>query len=298
MNGRMRCDRWLVGLLVAAGALFSASRVNAQVLMRPPVPDAEVLQTQSFQLAGDAIRLAQFGQIDEAFRRVELAAQLTPNSAEVLVVLGTLHLQEEEYAKAISTLNRARQITPDDPDILIALGSAYVRQGSYFAALDALERGLEEQPESLQALFDLGNAHLLLENYDEARDTYERALDVDGEFWPAINNIGLVDYQIGRIDDAIARWRQSIELDDRAAEPKLALATALFIQGNTEEALSLGATAMQLDATYGEVETLRENLWGDRLITDVQVLLNTDEVSSALNQARAESASTDLDANF
>ncbi|MEO1131461.1 MAG: tetratricopeptide repeat protein [Cyanobacteria bacterium J06639_1] len=298
MNGWMRCNRWLFGLLVAAGTIAHAGRGNAQILMRPPIPDAEVLQTQSFQLAGDAIRLAQFGQIDEAFRRVELAAQITPNSAEVLVVLGTLHLQQEEYAKAISTLNRARTITPDDPDILIALGSAHVRQGSYFAALDALERGLEQQPDNMQALFDLGNAHLLLENYDKARDTYERALDVDAEFWPAINNIGLVDYQTGRIDDAIARWRQSIELDERAAEPKLALATALYIQGNTEEALNLGASAMQLDATYGEVETLRDNLWGDRLITDVQILLSTDEVSNALNQARAESASTDLDANF
>lgn len=296
MNGWKRCGRWILGSTIAAIAI--ASRAEAQVLMRPPVADREVLQTQSFQLAGDAIRLAQFGQMEEAFRRVELAAQLAPNSVEVLVVLGTLHLQEEQYAKAINTLNRARTQAPEDPDILMALGSAYVRQGSYFAALDALNRGLEQQPDNLQALFDLGNAHLLLEDFDKARESFERALEVDAEFWPAINNIGLVDYQIGRIDDAIARWQRSIELDDQAAEPKLALATALYIQGDTEAAIQLGASAIQLDAAYGNIDTLRDNLWGDRLITDVQVLLQTDEVSSALNQARAESASTDLDASF
>ncbi|MEM6448041.1 MAG: tetratricopeptide repeat protein [Cyanobacteria bacterium J06642_2] len=298
MNRWMRCGRWVLGLALSLGAIAGAERVEAQVLMRPSVPDAEVLQTQSFQLAGDAIRLAQFGQIEEAFRRIELAAQLSPNSTEVLVVLGTLYLQEEQYAKAINTLNRARVQAPDDPDILMALGSAHVRQGSYFAALDALKRGLEQQPDNLQALFDLGNAYLLLEDYDEARQAYERALEVEAEFWPAINNIGLLDYQIGRIDDAIARWQRSIELDEQAAEPKLALATALFVRGETEKALRLGASAMQIDATYGSVDTLRDNLWGERLITDVQVLLQTDEVSNALNQARAESASTDLDASF
>ena len=83
-------------------------------------------------------------------------------------------------------------------------------------------------------------------------------------------------------------------IDDTAAEPVLALATALYVQGKTEEATELGVQAIQLDFTYGDIQTLRDNLWGEELIRDVQVLLEETDVRDALNQARADSQLQEL----
>ncbi|MEM9567359.1 MAG: tetratricopeptide repeat protein [Cyanobacteria bacterium P01_E01_bin.34] len=170
--------------------------------------------------------------------------------------------------------------------------------GRYFAALEALEKGLEIEPESLQGLFDLGNTHLLLENFDEARAAYETSLGIDEEFWPAINNIGLLEYQIGNVEESIPQFEASIALDDTAAEPVLALATALYVLGETERATELGVQAIQLDFTYGDIQTLRDNLWGNELIRDVQVLLEERDVRDALNQARADSQLQELNNAF
>jgi tetratricopeptide (TPR) repeat protein len=284
--------------LAALGLALGGGAVMAQVLVRPPVPDTQLMQQQGLQLAGEAVRLAQFGQIDIALNRIELAAQLAPDTPEIKIVLGTLQLQQGNYNEAVKALQEAREQQPENSDLLLSLGSAYVRQGSYFAALDTLKRGLELDPKNLQGLFDLGNAYLLLENYDEARGTYEKAIAIDKEFWPAINNIGLLEYQLGNIDAAIEQFKASIAIDDGAAEPLLALGTALYVQGDTEQALKLGVRAMQADFTYGDVQTLRDNLWGDRLVTDVQVLLNTEPVRNALNQAKADNQLQKLDSAF
>ena len=121
---------------------------------------------------------------------------------------------------------------------------------------------------------------------------------IDEEFWPAINNIGLLEYQLGNLDAAIPQFEASIALDDTAAEPVLALATALYVQGETERATELGIQAIQLDFTYGDIQTLRDNLWGEELIRDVQVLLEENEVRDALNQARADSQLQQLNGTF
>ena len=138
--------------LVALGMALCNPPVLAQVLHRPLVPNSQLMEQQGLQLAGDALQLAQFGQEAAAISRIKLASQLSPNNPDILTILGRLHLQKNEFDRAIALLNRARPLAPDSPDLLLSLGSAYVRQGSYFAALEALERGLELEPESLQGL--------------------------------------------------------------------------------------------------------------------------------------------------
>ncbi len=285
----------LIGSLVLLGSGGWGSTALAQSLFHAPFPDASVLKLQGLQLSNDAIRLAQFGQIDEALARLEIAVELVPNSAELQARLGLVYLELDREAEAITALQTARELDPNNADILLTLGSAYLQQGSYFAAVEALERTLELQANTPEAAdptthFQLGNAYLLRGDPDQARTQFEEAINLDTKFWPAINNIGLVDYEEGNIEAAMERWEAAIEVNDTVAEPKLALATALYIQGDTEAAEALGAEAIQLDPDYGRLETLRINLWGERLLRDVEVLLNTPTVRDALRQATAAQA--------
>lgn len=269
--------------------LGSGSTAGAQVLFHSPLPNPSILQSQGMQLASDAIRLAQFGQMDEALARLVLATQLVPASAELHLLLGGLYLELEDFPQAVDALQKARELDPDNAEVLISLGSAYMRRGSYFAAVDALERGTNLQPDNPNGHFQLGNAYLLRGDTNKARDQFKEAIQLEPTFWPAVNNIGLIEYEEGNLEAAIALWEKTIELNDTLAEPKLALATALYIQGNKPAAEALGAEAVQLDPSYSRLETLRINLWGKKLMQDVQVLLQTDTVKEALRQAVIES---------
>lgn len=271
---------------VVLAFVLGATPLQAQVLIRPIEPDPDVLFSQGLQLANDAIQLSQFGQIEEALRRAELAAQMAPNRPEILTVLGSLELQANDFAAATTTLEAARRLEPTNADILLTLGAAYVRQGSYFAALDALRAGLVQRPDSLQGLFDLGNAHLMLRDYDAARQAYDDSLALNPEFWPSINNLGLLEYELGNLEAAAEQFAAASVIDPEAAEPYLGEATARFALGDRDRAIALAQQALTLDFTYGEIQTLRDNLWGEAIIRDVRILLAEEPVQQAFLQAK------------
>ncbi|MEM6450297.1 MAG: tetratricopeptide repeat protein [Cyanobacteria bacterium P01_D01_bin.105] len=261
-------------LLLAAGS--QAKPASAQALLPYTLPlDEDRLQADGESLARDAALQAQFQQYDEALARAQLAAQLLPSDPNVLTLLGSLYLQASnpQPDKAIETLNRARTLQPDNAPVMFALGNAYFIQGLYQEAIGAIKAGLEMEPDTAGALFDLGNAYYKLNQYDEAIAQYEASIGKDASFWPAVNNIGLVMYEAGNVDSAIAQWEEALELagQEDGSEPQLAIAVAQFTQGTQTLAVSDSAiAALERNPRYAEIDYLKENLWGDKLIADTQ----------------------------
>ena len=107
------------------------------------------------------------------------------------------------------------------------------------------------------------------------------------DLWFAVNNIGLVLYEQKEVKSAIEYWERSIEMTDRQeAEPLLALAVAQFKQGDREEALTQGTRALIINDAYGDLEFLRENLWGERLLADTAEFLNQPQIRSLFTEAQ------------
>ena len=105
-----------------------------------------------------------------------------------------------------------------------------------------------------------------------------------------MNNIGLILYEQGDIKNAISQWQQAITKANNAkqpaAEPQLALAVALYNQGNQSDrqrGLAMGEAAIRIDPRYAELEFLKENLWGTRLLSDTKKFLELPSIQAALN---------------
>lgn len=273
-------------LLLLLGICVQARPARAQALLPYTLPlDEERLQADGLSLASDAAQLAQFQQYDEALARAQLAAQLAPNEPDVLSLLGSLYLQLGQTEPAIAVLERAKRLDTENPLVWFALGSAYFGETKYLRAAESLEKGLELEPENPGARFDLGNAYYRLNRYPEAIEQYETAVDYDDSFWPAINNIGLVLYEMGDTAGAIAKWRESLSISDGESEPQLAIAVALYTQGNqTTEAISTATEALERDSRYADLEFLKENLWGDRLLNATQQFFETPALRDLLVQ--------------
>ncbi|MEM9903490.1 MAG: tetratricopeptide repeat protein [Cyanobacteria bacterium P01_D01_bin.44] len=273
-------------LLLLLGICVQARPARAQALLPYTLPlDEERLQADGLSLASDAAQLAQFQQYDEALARAQLAAQLAPNEPDVLSLLGSLYLQLGQTEPAVAVLERAKRLDAENPLVWFALGSAYFGETKYLRAAESLEKGLELEPDNPGARFDLGNAYYRLNRYPEAIEQYETAVGYDDSFWPAINNIGLVLYEMGDTAGAIAKWRESLSISDGESEPQLAIAVALYTQGNqTTEAISTATEALERDSRYADLEFLEENLWGDRLLNATQQFFETPALRDLLVQ--------------
>jgi len=275
---------WLISLVACAGISSISLPVRGQAVL-PYVPklDSQKLESQGLQLLQDAVQLIRFQQYDLALPRAELATQLAPGNYEVWFILGNLYVQQEELKKGVNALEKAESLAPEEEGILFSLGNAYFQQGEYEVAREKLEDGLEIEGNSPEALFDLGNTYLKLSELDKAIDSYEEAFAKDKTFWPALNNVGLVEYEQRDRTQAIARWQSVIKVDGKQAEPQLALAVALFTEGETEKAIALGKAALKLDNRYADIKFLQDNLWGEQLIEDTKIFLSNPQIQEIVS---------------
>ncbi|WP_204103921.1 MULTISPECIES: tetratricopeptide repeat protein [Spirulina sp. CCY15215] len=276
---------WLLSALAIAGSWQLAAPVFAQALLPYTFNvDANDFEQNGAILVQDVVQLVRFEQYGLALPRAKLATQLAPNLFESWFILGSLYIQQQELDRGIEVLLKAQKLAPEESGILFTLGSAYFQKGQYEEALEVLETGLSINPESTEALFDLGNTYLMLQRYPKAIASYEVAFAQQKEFWPAVNNIGLVKYEQGDTEEAIAKWRSALAVAPEAVEPKLAIAVALYTRGEQERAWQLGEEALSLDRKYAELDFLKENLWGERLLADAASFLATPRIQELVSR--------------
>jgi len=277
----------IVSLLALTGLCAVPQPVYSQALVPYAIQlDEENLEQQGEYLFHTAIEAFQRGaySLEQTSTQIPLASQLSPQNPQILAALGELYKRLGKFDDAVQALTKAKALDPENPAILFELGTVYLRQEQYQQAVNALEQGLTISPNIFGALFDLGNAYYKLGNYESAIASYEEAIDVQEDLWYAVNNIGLVLYEQNDTEAAIDYWQQAIDMTNgEEAEPLLALAVAQFQLGQRNTAIEQGLRALRLDQSYADLEFLRENLWGDRLLGDTTIFLNLPRIQSNLS---------------
>jgi tetratricopeptide (TPR) repeat protein len=268
--------------LLSCGVVTVAPASSQVILPYVSQQDQKDFAREAARLYESAIRLSQFQLYEQAIPRAVLANQLAPERSDILLLLGTLYLQNQKSDKSIETLRKAQALAPKDANVLLSLGTAFFQKGSYPQAIEQLQAGLKINPTSVPGLFDLGNAYYRSKRYPEAITTYEKSVQQKKDFWPALNNIGLISYETNNLPNAVKYWQQAISIEKKAAEPQLALAVALYQQGKQEEAFKLGETALRNDSRYASIDYLKENLWGEKLVTHTQGFLKTPRIKAVL----------------
>ena len=277
----------LIVLALLLGGWGMAKPASGQALVpHLPTLDFEKLEQQGIGLVQEANQLAQFQQYEPALARARLATQLAPQLPEAWTIMGGLYLQANNLDQAIPALQRAQALDGKNSAVLFALGSAHFQKTKYAESVTYLLAGLQIKPNTPAALFDLGNAYLMLKKLPDAIASYEKAFAQDKAFWPAINNIALIKYENGEIDEAIKLWRTAFALDAKAAEPKLAAAVALYTKGDQVTAIALGESAIRIDSRYAELKFLKDNLWGEKLLSDTQKFLAVPKIQAVLANAK------------
>jgi tetratricopeptide (TPR) repeat protein len=285
----------LVVLLCLAGITLPAAIAVAQVHAPylPPINNRQMEQDANLFLE-EARQLAQIPQqLPLAILRAKLATQLAPKNPDSWAILGGLYLIDNQAEASVKSLEKAKVLAPRESTIWFRLGSAYFQTKQYDKAIQSLQEGLKFKPNVPSALFDLGNAYLLNKEIPKAIEIYEKAFSQDADFWFPLNNIGIIRYDQGKIDESIRLWRSCIAIDNKEAEPKMALAAALYNHKNDKaQGIKLAAEAVKLNLRYSEPQFMRENLWGEKLIADATKVLVDPQVKSAI--AKAQEAAADI----
>ena len=91
-------------------------------------------------------------------------------------------MNQKEYDKAITLLERLKTVKPDNPKVDNNLGASWIRKGEYQKAEQAYQNALKIDPDFTNGYFNLG---ILYERYlndsPKALEMFKMYLDKGGE---------------------------------------------------------------------------------------------------------------------
>jgi len=191
------------------------------------------------------------GQDDLSARIAQYRAALEgqPDSADLLLVLGTAHLLNRQLDEAIPCLRRAAALDPLRAETQAHLGLALNEKGLFRDALGPLRMALALDPTDTATLSGLGHAYRSLSRFPEARAIMLWAVRIEPNAAETQYYLGTILAALGLYPEAGAALCISIALNPGHADAYSNLGAVLLSGGlpNSEPALHVLARAALLD---------------------------------------------------
>jgi len=249
-------------------------------------PSIKNLQKQSLNIGKDAYQLLYFGQNKDSLNLAKLAVKINPKNEKLWLILAEAQLANKLYKNALISLDKGEKINPNISEIYFAKSNIYLKIAQQKKAKSALEQGIKIEPNNHKAIFQLGNIFLMEKNYFVAINLFDKALEIKPDFWQAINNKGLTYFEKNNVTLSIKLFEKAISIQENA-EPLLALASCHRIK-NINLAIQLAKKALAKDPNYVNYDYRKEQLWGEKLQSATQILLQNEELKQDVILAKSK----------
>ena len=249
-------------------------------------PTEENIKEESFSISKNAYQLLYFGQYKESLNLAKLAVKINNTDERIWLILAEAQIANNLYNQALNSLNKAQKINSNISEIYFTKSNVYLKISNLKNAKTALENGLSIEPNNYKAIFQLGNILLMEKNYLGAIKLFDKSVKIKPDFWQAINNIGLAYFELNKLNLSIKHFEKKILIEENA-EPLLGLASCLRIK-DINLALELTKKSLTKNPNYVNYEYRKEQLWGEKLQTSTEILLNNDQLKKDVMQAKSK----------
>jgi predicted TPR repeat methyltransferase/Flp pilus assembly protein TadD len=155
---------------------------------------------------------------------------------EAWFALGKLLVAAGKLEAAVIRLEKAAQLQPDNADIWLTLGITCGLAKQLIKAEEYCRRSLELKPGSAQTLFNLANALQAQGKLSESESVYEKALEIDSAMVTAWSMLAQARVGLGKFDEAEVAATRALTLDPRTGEAHYTLGVISDELGDTERA--------------------------------------------------------------
>ena len=250
------------------------------------LPKIENLQKRSLSIGKNAYQLLYFGQYEQSLNLAKLAVKINKTNEKLWLILAETQLANNLYKQALNSLNQAENLNSNISEIYFAKSNVYLKISQLKNAKTALETGLKIDPNNYRAIFQLGNIFLMEKNYSQAIELFDKSVKIKPDFWQAINNQGLAYFEKDNQNLSIQFFEKAISIEENA-EPLLALASCLRMK-DIKLALKLTKKALVKDPNYVNSDYRKEQLWGEKLQTSTEFLLQNEQLQKDVTIAKSK----------
>ncbi|MBI4467630.1 MAG: tetratricopeptide repeat protein, partial [Acidobacteria bacterium] len=190
----------------------------------------------------------------EAYPRAKAAAakslEINPTLAEAHAALGFALLNHDwDWPAAERALRRALELNPNYAEAHHWYSHYLMDTGRVRESLEESKRALEVDPLSMIISVHLGWHYISARQYDLAVEHLKKTVADDPSYYSAHFHLGRAYQFRGAFADAIAEQRKAAALSNNSTEALTALATALALGGQRDEAARILDQLKQMAST-------------------------------------------------
>ncbi len=160
----------------------------------------------------EARALRKAGRVRRAARAYTELLSRFPDYVAALYELALIHIENEDFEKALPLMHRAAIHDPKDFRILSNLAALYHELEAYEMAERTCRFALELRPDSAITHFNLGKIYQQQKEYEKAAAAFRTALDLDPRYFLAAIELGQCCEHLGRLEEAADIYHRSMEM--------------------------------------------------------------------------------------
>lgn len=187
------------------------------------------------------------GRLADAKSELRLLLSESPESPEVLHLLGVALYKSGERSGAIPLFERAIALHSSNPEFYVALGNVLADERRFKEALENFQAALLLDPGHAIALANIGRVLHDLGHFREAAEVFRVSLDHDPDLSGAQSNLASTLHSLGKFAEAEIAARKAIEINPRSVHALVMLATTLVEQDRIDEAREAIARAQAIN---------------------------------------------------
>lgn len=197
--------------------------------------------------------------IDAFTQALEVAPDHVPAHVQLALAYEDQYLNDPEQfsgrlAEALGVLQRAADIAPDSVEVLNTRGIILYQQGALQDARAAFERAVAQigganitDRERSTIQVNLGKVYRDLGQFDLAQQSFRRAVVLDPANATAHNNLGNIQYRLGNCSEAEYELSQAASLAPTSLSSVSQLAIVMFECGNVAGSIPQFERALSLE---------------------------------------------------
>lgn len=192
-------------LTAALAEAEKAVKLNPQNSRALDLRDKLALEYNRLKAAAEASSASAFfnaGDLKSALADAENALKIDPQNSLALIIIGNIHLKNNEIPQAIEKFNAAVAADPKNFQPYYMRARAYAQANNYKAAIADSDKAIENDPRCARCYLYRGIYYSELINWDQARDDAKKALELKPDWAEAKKNYEFFAQQAVGIDAA------------------------------------------------------------------------------------------------
>ncbi len=210
-----------------------------------------------------AYELYQRGARADARALCESILEQLPRCGAVLQLLGVIHAQSADHARARELFELATSVEPDNALTWCFKAVTHQALGEWQAALAAYRRAIALKPDYAEAHANCGNVLAQLERWQEALQSFEHAIAASPNDAGSWCNRGNALKGLGQWHAALSSYERALAIDPACAEAHCNRGNVLQELGRWRDALASFDCAIAHQPALPEAHYNRANLLRD-----------------------------------